>query len=63
MIAVRAWGITSTGGGYGDGVGGYHAASLDNDGNGFGDSWEGIDGAGTGFGPVRGSRVVDNDVD
>lgn len=60
MITVRAW-ISSTGGGYGDGVGGYHATSLDN-GNGFGDSWEGDDGAGTGFGPMRGSRVVDNDV-
>lgn len=63
MIAVRVW-IPLTEGGYGDGAGGHHATSLDdNGGNGFGDSWEGIDGDGTGFGPVRGSRVVDNDVD
>lgn len=75
MITVRAWGITSTGGGYGitltgggygDGVGGHHAGGDgfgDAGGDGFGDSSEGVVGAGTGFGPMRGSRVVDNDVD
>jgi hypothetical protein len=62
MITVRVW-ISSTGGGYGDGVGGHHAPSLDNGGNGFGDSLEGVDGDGTGFGPMLGNRVVDNDVD
>lgn len=61
MIAVRVW-IPLTEGGYGDGAGGHHHF-VGSGGNGFGDSWEGIDGDGTGFGLVRGSRVVDNDVD
>jgi len=61
MIAVRVW-IPLTEGGYGDGAGGHHHF-VGNGGNGFGDSWEGIDGDGTGFGLARGSRVVDNDVD
>lgn len=51
-----------TEGGYGDGAGGHHHF-VGSGGNGFGDSWEGIDGDGTGFGLARGSRVVDNDVD
>ena len=58
MIALREW-ISSTGGGYGDGVGGHHHFV----GSGFGDSMEGVGGAGTGFGPMWGSGVVVNDVD
>jgi len=62
MIAVRVW-IPLTEGDYGDGAGGHHHHFVGSGGNGFGDSWEGIDGDGTGFGLARGSRVVDNDVD